>query len=565
MNSLVEFVRTLGPARVAAMGAVAAALIGFFVFLMIRVSQPQLTVLFTDLPFEDSVAIVKKLEGMNVPFELKQDGAVILAPKKEVLQLRMKLAEGGLPAGGGVGYEIFDKSEGLGATSFVQNINRLRATEGELARTIRSLNNVLQARVHLVLPKRQLFSRKAAEPSASIVLKVRGGLDGGQIKAIQNLVASAVEGLKTGRVSIVNQTGQLLASGREDGEDAAFGSSADERKRAFEERLQREIEEIVASVVGAGRVRVRVAAELDYNKITETSDVFDPDGQVVRSTNTTSEKSASTQPGGDNTVSVGNELPSASGSSGTDGKIKENSDKTSEIVNYEVSRTTKTEVIEAGRTKKISVAVLVDGLYSQDANGNSTYQPRPQNELDEINRLVRSAIGYDTGRGDQVHVSNLRFAANAIPDLPEPAADGFFDFSRNDVFYIAELVVTLVVALLVLLMVVRPLIRRIITPEAGRQAGSRAALSHAGQGAAGQGDGALARIAGPDGQPAAGAEDALAIAPPASVAADAIRAAKMTGEMQASVIREVGEMVGNNPQEAVGIVREWIHSDAEAL
>jgi flagellar M-ring protein FliF len=113
VNSLVEFVRTLGPARVAAMGAVAAALIGFFVFLMIRVSQPQLTVLFTDLPFEDSVAIVKKLEGMNVPFELKQDGAVILAPKKEVLQLRMKLAEGGLPAGGGVGYEIFDKGDEL--------------------------------------------------------------------------------------------------------------------------------------------------------------------------------------------------------------------------------------------------------------------------------------------------------------------------------------------------------------------------------------------------------------------------------------------------------------------
>lgn len=564
MNSIVDFVKALGPARMAAMGAVAAALIGFFIFLIIRVSQPQMTVLFTELPFEDSMAIVKNLETMNVPYDLKQDGAAILVPKKQVLQVRMKLAESGLPVGGGVGYEIFDKSGGLGATSFVQNINRLRAIEGELARTIRSINKVTAARVHLVLPKRQLFSREAAEPSASIVLKVRGSLEGGQVRAIEHLVASAVEGLKTQRVTIVDHTGKLLASGRDDGDEAAVGSSADERKQAFERRLQREIEEIVASVVGAGRVRVRVAAELDYNKVTETSDVFDPDGQVVRSTNTTSEKSTSSQPGGDNSVSVGNELPSASGNNGSSGNIQENSDKTSEIINYEVSRTTKTEIIEAGRTKKISVAVLVDGLYTKDASGNSTYQPRPQDELDEITRLVRSAIGFDGTRGDQVHISNLRFAANAIPALPEAAEEGLLNLSKNDYFYIAELVVTLLVALLVLIMVVRPLIRRIITPENRGQPASAGALPHPGQAATGQQEGAVAQLTGPDGQPIANPDGTLAITPPSSATTDAIRAAKVSGEMQASVIREVGEMVGNNPQEAIGIVRDWIHGDAEA-
>ncbi|GBF25353.1 flagellar M-ring protein [bacterium MnTg02] len=564
MNSVVEFVKALGPARMGAMGAVAAALVGFFIFLMIRVSQPQMTVLFTELPFEDSTAIIKKLESMNVPFEMRQEGAVILVPKKHALRLRMKLAESGLPVGGGVGYEIFDKSDGLGATSFVQNINHLRAIEGELARTIRSLNRVIMARVHLVLPKRRLFSRKAAEPSASIVLKVRGSLDKGQIKAIQHLVASAVEGLKTQRVSIVDNTGKLLASGQNDGEEANFGSSADERKHAYEQRLQNAIEDIVASVVGAGKVRVRVAAELDYNKVTETSDIFDPDGQVVRSTNSTLEKSNSSQPGGDKSVSVGNELPAASGSSGSSGNIQENSDKSSEIVNYEISRTTRTEIIEAGRTKKISVAVLVDGLYAKDANGKLSYQPRPQNQLDEIERIVRSAIGFDGTRGDQVHISNLRFAASAVPALPEAESGGFLDFSKQDYFYIAELVVTLLVSLLVLLMVVRPLIRRIITPENKLEPSETAALANSGQAVADQQGGAIAQIPGPDGQPAMNPSGALAIQPPSNMTAEAIRAAKASGEMQASVIREVGEMVGNNPQEAIGIIRDWIHTDAEA-
>lgn len=564
MNSVVEFVKALGPARMGAMGAVAAALVGFFIFLMIRVSQPQMTILFTELPFEDSTAIIKKLESMNVPYEMRQEGAVILVPKKQTLRLRMKLAESGLPVGGGVGYEIFDKSDGLGATNFVQNINHLRAIEGELARTIRSINRVIMARVHLVLPKRRLFSRKGAEPSASIVLKVRGSLDKGQIKAIQHLVASAVEGLKTERVSIVDNSGKLLASGQSDGEEAGFGSSADERKHAYEQRLQNSIEEIVASVVGAGKVRVRVAAELDYNKVTETSDTYDPDGQVVRSTNSTLEKSASSQPGGDKSVSVGNELPAASGSSGSSGNIQENSDKSSEIVNYEISRTSKTEIIEAGRTKKISVAVLVDGLYAKDANGNLSYQPQPQNQLDEIERIVRSAIGFDGTRGDQVHISNLRFAASAIPALPEAESGGFLDFSKQDYFYVAELVITLLVSLLVLLMVVRPLIRRIITPEKKPEPSETAALTQSGESAASQQGNAIAQIPGPDGQPVMNPGGALAIQPPNNMTAEAIRAAKVSGEMQASVIREVGEMVGNNPQEAIGIVRDWIHAEAEA-
>jgi flagellar M-ring protein FliF len=159
------------------MGAVSLALMAFFAFLITRATAPQLTPLFTDLSVEDSAGIVKELERQGIAYDIRNDGGVVLVPKEQVPRLRMKLAESGLPKGGGVGYEIFDKSDALGATSFVQNINHLRALEGELARTIRAIGQVHHARVHLVLPERPLFSRDKAEPSASIVLKVRGTLE----------------------------------------------------------------------------------------------------------------------------------------------------------------------------------------------------------------------------------------------------------------------------------------------------------------------------------------------------------------------------------------------------
>src|SRR5690349_18352087 len=168
------------------MVGVTCAMIGFFGFLIVRVTTPQLTTLFTDLTYEDSSAIIKDLERQGIPFEMRNDGAVIMVPKDRVTRLRMKLAEAGLPKGGGVGYEIFDKSDAIGATSFVQNINHLRALEGELARTIRAIDRVQYARVHLVLPERPLFSREKAEPTASIVLKVRGTLEPSQVRSIRH-------------------------------------------------------------------------------------------------------------------------------------------------------------------------------------------------------------------------------------------------------------------------------------------------------------------------------------------------------------------------------------------
>jgi flagellar M-ring protein FliF len=200
VQGLIEFVKTLGPTRLVAMGGVTAALIGFFAYLIIRVTAPTMVPLFTDLPIDDSYVIIKNLERQAIPYEVRNDGAIIMVPKDRVSRLRMQLAEDGLPKGGGIGYEIFDKSDVLGSTAYVQNINRLRALEGELARTIKALDRVQFARVHLVLPERTLFARDQAEPSAAIVLKVRGMLEATQVRAIRNLVASAVAGLKPARI-----------------------------------------------------------------------------------------------------------------------------------------------------------------------------------------------------------------------------------------------------------------------------------------------------------------------------------------------------------------------------
>src|SRR5258706_5550345 len=228
-----------------AMVAVTAALIGFFAFVIMRVTTPQMTTLFTDLSVEDSTGIVKDLERQAIPFELRNDGAVIMVPKDKVTRLRMKLAEGGLPKGGGVGYEIFDKSDALGATSFVQNINHLRALEGELARTIRAIDRVQAARVHLVLPERPLFSRDKNDPSASIVLKVRGAIEAQQVRAIRHLVASAVNGLKPERISIVDEGGNLLADGARTENAGTLGIGVDERQAAYERRMRDQVEAIV--------------------------------------------------------------------------------------------------------------------------------------------------------------------------------------------------------------------------------------------------------------------------------------------------------------------------------
>jgi flagellar M-ring protein FliF len=520
-----------------AMVAVTTALLGFFAFVIMRVTTPQMTTLFTDLSTEDSSGIIKELERQAIPFELRNEGAVIMVPKDKVTRLRMKLAEGGMPKGGGVGYEIFDKSDALGTTSFVQNINHLRALEGELARTIRAIDRIQAARVHLVLPERPLFSRETPEPSASIVVRVRGSLEPQQIRAIRHVVASAVNGLKPQRVSIVDEAGQLLADGASGEADNAAG---DERRAAFEKRMRNQVEAIVSSVVGAGRARVQLSADFDYNKITQTSDKFDPEGRVLRSSQTREESSATAESNGQ--VTVNNELPGNQGNSGGT-PARDQSKKSEETNNYEISRTTKTEVTEAGRVNRISVAVLVDGSYSKNEKGEMVYADRTKEQLDRIAALVRSSIGFDQKRGDQVEVVNLRFAeAPTVPPVAEPTGLlGMLQFTKDDVMYVIELGVMMLLGLVVLFMVIRPLVRRILAAEVVPALASPAA--------------ALT-----DESAAAGAPGQALIP---GGAAQLIDVAQVQGQVHAQAVHRVGELAERNPNETASIVRQWLSEPVE--
>ncbi len=538
MQGLLDFLKSLGAARIAAMCAVTVALVGFFGFLILRVTAPQMTPLFTDLSLEDSTAIVKELERQGISYELRNDGEIVLAPKDRVPRLRMTLAESGLPKGGGVGYEIFDKSDALGATSFVQNINHLRALEGELARTIRSLDRVQAARVHLVLPERPLFSRETPEASASIVLKVRGRLEPQQVNAIRHLTASAVNGLKPERVSIVDETGRLLADGAR-GPDGGSGDGADDRQIAYEQRLRDQIEGIVSSVVGPGHARVQLTADFDFNKVTQTSEKFDPEGRVLRSSQTREESAASAD-NKQGQVTVANALPGGPPPDATAAN-RDQSKKTEEIVNYEISRSTKTEVTEGGRLNRVSVAVLVDGNYVKNDKGEPVYQPRDKDEIDHIAALVRSSIGFDQKRGDQVEVVNLRFADVGGAAIPEPTGlMSFLQFTKDDIMHAAEELVMVLLGIVVLLMVVRPLVNRIITPE-------NPALIAA------NGD-AQAAIA-------AGASVADFKAVP-SATAKMIDVAQVQGQVHAQSVQKVGELADKNPTEAISIIRSWLHESA---
>ena len=518
------------------MAAVTLTLLGFFAFVILRVSKPDMGVLFADLSMQDSGAVIRDLDARGIKYETRGDaGQTILAPRGDLARLRMDLAGKGLPSAAGVGYEIFDKGDAFSSTNFVQNVNHLRALEGELSRSIRAIGRVQAARVHLVMPERRLFERDREAPSAAIVLKLMGDLDPSQVRAIRHLTASAVEGLKPERVSIVDERGRLLADGAR-GQEAQTGAGMEEKQTGIERRLRTQIEEIVAGIVGTGRARVQVSAELDVNRIESRSETYDPESRVVRSTQTRSETAVTS--GNEGAVTVGNELPGTDKSAAAQAQ-KDSSNKNEETTNYEISRVTKTEVVEGGRVKRLSVAVAVDGSYVPGPDGRPVYQARPPAEVERIATLVRTAIGFDKARGDQVEVLNLRFAEPpTVPEFAEPSlVQTFLSPTKDEILRVVELAVLALLTLIVLMAVVRPLVRRVLTADPV----------------------AIGLVAGPA-MAGDGAVDAMMV-PRENTTAKLVDFAQLNGKVQAETVQRVVDMVRASPAETVEVLRNWIHDN----
>jgi len=556
MNPLVDLIRNLGPIRIAALVGTAVAVLGFFIFLASRLSTGGMSLLYGDLDPADSGAIVKELEARNIEYELKAGGQQVFVPGDEVLKLRVTLAEQGVPGGGTMGYEIFDKSDGLGTTNFVQNVNLVRALEGELGRTIGAMNNVRGARVHLVLPQRELFSRERRKPSASVVLQVQGAgrLGREQVLAIQHLVAAAVPDMEPQNISILDSRGQLLARGTNDEDGTLPGQSSEEMRLAFENRVRGSVEELVERIVGLGRVRAEISADIDYDRFTEQSEIYDPDSQVARSTQTIEESESSQERNRQDTVSVENNLPEAEANSG-DGDLSALSEsaRTEETVNFEISRTVRNRVKEAGEIQNLSVAVLVDGRYVENEDGDKVYQPRTEEELEQIATLVRSAVGYNGSRGDTVEVVNMQFVKLEPLDLGDGSL--LFGISKDEFLQLAEVLVLAVVGLLVILLVVRPVLTRLFESMPTTLAAS------GGPGGMIAGADAIAQLTGP-GATADMAELLEGEDEEESLLDQMIDINQVEGRVRASSLKKIGEIVEKHPEEAVAIIRNWMYQEA---
>jgi flagellar M-ring protein FliF len=539
-SRIVGALRSLGLTRLLILGVTGVTLLACFAYLVMRAVEPPYTLLYGGLELDDSAQIVSRLEAMRVPFRLQGDGSAILVPGDQALRLRMTLSEDNLPRSGTVGNEIFDQTSALGTTEFLANVNLRRALEGELARTIASLADVRSARVHLVLPRHELFRRDQIEASASITLRMQGGrrLSRRQVQAVEHLVAAAVPGLVPERIAIVDDQGTLLARGDDGPAGAALPSQADEFREAYEARLKQAIEQLLERSLGPGRVEAQVNAELDFDQITTTEETYDPDGQVVRSTQTVEENKQNAEQDKNDSVSVGNNLPNTAAQTPAVGRTSnENSKRTEETVNYEVSHKVRNQTQAGGRVRRLSVAVLVDGKMVPNQAGELVYTPRDAAELAQIEALVRSAIGFEANRGDVVEIKNLPFSAPP----PEAAEPTWPQLTRSDLMRLAELAALALVALMLILLVVRPTLRRLLPPAAAVAAAETALAS---------------------------ASPARALAPPTAAPAGALggeAAAALEIQMnpearlRSELIKRAREVIDEAPDKAVAIIRAWLH------
>ena len=546
MESLLKTLQSFGIGRVAAIAGGAAGVAAILVAIMLRMGGPPMSLLYSNLDLKEAGQITSALDASGIKYEVKGDGSTLFVDRDKVASARLMLSGKGLPTSGSVGYEIFDNAPALGQTDFVQNLNAKRATEGELARTIRSIQGVQSARVLLNMPKKQLFEDDVQSPSASIML-VTGGrrLGQDQVRAIRNLVAAGVPDLKAERVAIADQSGDLLAGL---GDAAGAGGETGERNDT-EERMRKTIKDLVEGVVGPGKARVTVSADIDQSQVTTQKELYDPDGQVVRSTHTNANNAKENKPGSSGTVSAAQNVPGGqTGAGGADTASQTTG--TDEVTNYEISHTTTTTVAPPGAIKKLSVAVAVDGNTPLDAKGKpGSYSPRTAEEMARIQDLVRSSMGFDKERGDQLSVVNVRFDHAADTGEGTSAASPF-NFDKNDIMRVAELGVMLVVAGLLIFFVARPMMK-------GAAGGGGVLPMLANRGPGGVALTAYASDAG--GALAYDPQTGQALLPPPNGFDQKIDIARIEGQVSGSSVKKVADFVEKHPDESIAILRSWLH------
>ena len=585
MKSIVDNLASLGRTRLTVLAATGVGLV-LALFLGLRaVMAPSFVPLYSELSPAGASRVVSTLEQAGFRVELSGGGATVSVPQEDIARARMALADQGLPSEGTPGWELFDSSSGLGMNSFMQRVNRLRALEGELARSIQTIDGIDAARVHLVLPEREAFSRSRPEPTASVIVRSRANhqISRRQGLAIRALVASAVPEMSPEHVTVLSASGETILA--EEG-DGMGDLSLQSRRMAIEERLSRNIAAILTARVGAGNARVQVSVDLSNERQVIRQESYDPAQQVIRSTETREENSEGRETA-QGEVGVADNLPAELVGDGAGGPQSSSSrNQTNEVVNYEIGSTRSETIREPGEVERISVAVLVNGIYNVAADGSVSYEERSEEELERLGKLVQSAIGYDQARGDTISVDSLRFMDYSM-DVGEPVGTSVGEAISSNIMSILRGFFALALVGVVLAFGVRPLMRFLPKPEPGGD------LALAGAGAAA--GGAQPALAGAGPRPLLGAEAPAGGAAPQALRgpaqaqapaqvpqsrpegaartgtvldameedeADLITLASVRGGVRRRRVNSIGELVEGEPEESLRVLRHWLAEEA---
>ena len=449
------------PLMVLGAAALTAALL---VVLFLMNQGPEYQTLYTQLSPEDSGAVIEKLKEKRVPY--KVDGPAISVPADKVYETRMELAGEGLPQGGGVGFEIFDKTA-FGVTDFVQKVNYKRALQGELTRTITQIKEIETARVHLALPEKGVFLDDQKKGRASVIVKLRPGkqLTQGQVSSIVHLVANSVDDLKPEDVAVVDTAGKMWTREAEEDAGMMLSSTQLEYKRSLEKDYEHRVQSMLEKAVGADKVVARVSADVDTRQVERTEETYDPEGQVIRS----EQRNKETSVGGVAALGVPgvlSNMPETAQSGKPAGGSPPSNNKQGEVINYEISKITSHVVEPTGAVKRLTVSVLVDGTYpaapaqaGATADAKGSYAPRTDEELAKYTDMVKAAVGFNESRGDVVSVVSTPFDQGLMEAAAAPEKEPLVPPQLIPV--ILKYATIALITLFVILFIVRPVMKRL--------------------------------------------------------------------------------------------------------
>jgi flagellar M-ring protein FliF len=531
--------------RVAMLAGVTLGILGAFAWLEVQgPARARMALLASDLDPQSLQQIATSLTGKKIPYRL--DGNQIFVPDPDMTAARTLLAAAGLSTEGTTGYEIFDRGTDFAVTDFDQQVKLTRALEGELARTIVSVRGITHARVHLVLPHREPFAHDRLRAQASVMLTVPGRqtLSAEAVQSVVNLVAAGVPGLRPQDVTVVDSNLHLLVQAGDGKDPRAQTAMEEDLKRKTEARLAQAVELMLERSLGPGHVHAEASIRMNFDKINETNEKYDPDGSVVRSTQTVTSNSKTT----DKTapVSLQNNLPNADAGATASGNQEGRQEETT---NYEIGKTVRAIVHDQPQIERVTLAVMVDGADQVDADGKHTWKARDQAELDQLGKLVKSAVGFDEKRGDKLDIVSMPFV-NAI-DPAEGAPAPRPNKTNADLITFMQIVAFGVVGFGIIILTARSIFASLKRPTANLAIASASGGEIAGAAAPSvshqQGALAIEQAMGGD----VAAEDD-----------DTVTMSHIQGQMRASSIRKVTALVDQHPDTTLGIIRSWISTDA---